>query len=189
MSAAVSHAIKHRKTAKDVFYTPEAVVKNQISLIESKPGDKWFDPFYGKGVYYKNFPTDNKDFTEIAMGKDFFDYCVPADQQNIDIICSNPPYSILDKVFERTVQFQPRVISYLLLHGAMTPKRMQFFTDAGYGLSSIYTTKVYAWYGMAEAYTFTRGHDWSNCKIRFDRIVHRLEDDKPKIETAAAPVS
>jgi hypothetical protein len=169
MSASISHAIKHRASPKDVFYTPPAVVATQISHIAHLPEDKWFDPFYGAGVYHDHFPTENKEWTEIAKGKDFFTY-----EGTPDIICSNPPYSMIDAVLAKSVALKPRVISYLLLHGAMTPKRMEFMKAAGYGLTAIYTCKVFKWYGMAEAYTFTRGAPWDRCAIHYDRIVHRL---------------
>jgi len=187
MSASVSHNIKHRKNPKDVFYTPLAVAKTHIGMINGQKDDVWYDPFFGQGAYYNQFsaPTGRKTWSEIALDRDFFTYSYG----KIDVICSNPPYSMLDEVLARSVAFQPRVISYLLLHGAMTPKRMEYMKKAGYGLTSIYTTKVFKWYGFAEAYTFEKGASWDMCRIVFDRIVHRLEDDKPKIETAAAPVS
>lgn len=169
MTSSISHSIKHRESPKDIFYTPPGVVEAQISHIESLPGDMWLDPFYGEGVYYSHFPTENKEWTEIVKGKDFFVY-----DGKPDIICSNPPYSMIDSVLAHSVALGPRVISYLLLHGAMTPKRMEYMKSAGYGLTAIYTCKVFKWYGMAEAYTFTKGANWSSCKIHYDRTVHRL---------------
>lgn len=172
MASSISHSIKHRTSPKDVFYTPLAVVKEQISHIEYQAEDTWLDPFYGAGVYFNNFPNkENNQWTEIAMGRDFF-----AHEGTPDIICSNPPYSMIDRVLEKSVALRPRIISYLLLHGAMTPKRLQFMSDNGYTLTSIYTCKVFKWYGMAEAYTFTK-HAPNFCKIYWDRIVHRLEDE------------
>jgi hypothetical protein len=170
MTSNISHSIKHRASPKDVFYTPIAVVKTQLTHIKHRPEDNWYDPFYGAGVYYNNFPTENKVWTEIAKGKDFFTF-----EGAPDIICSNPPYSMIDAVLAKSIALKPRIISYLLLHGAMTPKRMESLKVAGYGLTGIYTCKVYSWYGMAEAYTFTKGADWSSCEIHFDRTVHRIE--------------
>ena len=178
MSSSISHSIKHRASPKDVFYTPEAVVRTQISMIPVKDDDVWFDPFYGAGVYFSNFPTESRVWTEIEKGKDFFAY-----EGKVDVICSNPPYSMIDAVLKKSVELGPSVISYLLLHGAMTPKRMEFMKAAGYGLTGIYTCKVFKWYGMAEAYTFTKGAGWDSCKIVYDRIVHRVPEH-PKIETA-----
>ena len=54
-------------------------------------------------------------------------------------------------------------------------KRMELIKARGYGLTSIYTCKVFKWYGMAEAYTFEYGSDWEHCKIIFDRIVHHSD--------------
>jgi len=168
MSSNISHAIKHRTNPKDVFYTPRSVVLTHISHIATLPTDTWYDPFYGEGAYFNEFPTVHKTFTEIALGQDFFEF-----NEEVDVICSNPPYSMIDKVLEKSVALKPRIISYLLLHGAMTPKRMEYLKENGYGLTSIYTCKVFKWYGFAEAYTFTKGAPWNNCAIHYDRIVHR----------------
>jgi hypothetical protein len=132
-------------------------------------GDVWLDPFRGKGIYYDHFPTENREWCEITEDRDFFTY-----EGSPDIICSNPPYSLLDQVFQKSIALEPRIISYLLLHGAMTPRRMEIFNDAGYGLISIHTTKVYKWYGMAETYTFQKGSP-NVASITYDRIVHYTE--------------
>lgn len=183
MSASQSHAIKHRNTAKDVFYTPDAVAKAHIASIRTEHLATdiytpfiWLDPFKGSGAYYNNFPTDaphNKVWCEIADGIDFFNYTFQP-----DVICSNPPYSMIDKVLEKSVALKPKIISYLLLHGSMTPKRIDYMKSAGYGLVGIYTCKVYKWYGMAEAYTFELGAGMDNCRIRYDRTVHRLTKEE-----------
>ena len=172
MNPTTSHAIKHRTEAKDVFYTPLTVVKTHIASIRSLPTDRWLDPFAGKHIYYDNFPAcAAKDYTEISEAKDFFAYTEP-----VDVICSNPPYSILDKVLEHSVALNPRVISYLLLEGKMTPKRLEFMNSKGYALTGMYMCKVFKWYGMAVAYTFTKTGlttATNTPTLIYDRIVHR----------------
>jgi len=181
MSAATSHAIKHRASPKDVFYTPKAlaelhIMRAQRAIIDvcddTREPLHWLDPFYGEGVYYCNFPQrdeDTKDFTEIAHGKDFFTY-TPTKQ--VDVICSNPPYSCLDRVLAKCVELKPKVISLLLLHGAVTPKRMEFMEENGYFPVSIYHAKVFKWYGITEAWTWaTEIHNGTN--IEYDRTVYR----------------
>jgi hypothetical protein len=169
MNSSVSHAIKHRKEAKDVFYTPESVAKTHIASIQEIPGELWYDPFAGKKVYYNNFPSRIRNWAEITDGVDFFDFEIKP-----DIICSNPPYSIIDKVLAHSVALKPRIISYLLLEGKMTPKRMEYMNANGYSLTGIYQCKVYSWYGMAVAYTFTKMDTPTNeVKYIYDRIVHR----------------
>lgn len=167
MRSSTSRSIMHRPVAKDVFYTPAAVAKTHISLLPHSAADLWLDPFRGKGSYYDHFPSENKDWAEIEEDRDFFAY-----EGKPDIICSNPPYSMIDRVLEASVALQPRIISYLLLHGALTPKRLEFLNAAGYGLTGIYITKVYSWYGMTEAYTFERGKE-NMAHVTYDRIVHR----------------
>jgi hypothetical protein len=170
MNSLISHNIKHRTTPKDVFYTPELVVKTHIQSISSQDSDIWLDPFAGKKIYYDNFPTSLKDYCEIEEGTDFFEYTPP---YQIDVICSNPPYSNLDDVLKKSVELNPRVISYLLLEGKMTPKRIEYMNHNGYTLSGMYMCKVYKWYGMAVAYTFTKGVVDNKVDFIFDRIVHK----------------
>jgi hypothetical protein len=172
MTSTISHNIKHRETPKDVFYTPTAVAQKHISIVNqfATKDDLWLDPFKGQGVYYNNFPEGHsKDWSEITEGFNFFDYT-----RHADVICSNPPYSCLDKVIQHSISLKPRIISYLLGHGAMTPRRMKMFNDAGYSLKNMYITKVFKWYGMSEAITFVKQDEVDNlCKIEYDRIVHR----------------
>jgi hypothetical protein len=173
MNPETSHKIKHRTKANDVIYTPLLVAQTHIKSIDSKPEEVWYDPFKGKGVYYNNFPTPNKVWTEISEGKDFFTF-----EGKVDIICSNPPYSCMDEVLKKSVELKPRVISFLLLEGKITPKRMEYMSKAGYGLSGMYMCKVFSWYGMAIAYTFTKGAQ-NEPKVIYDRIVHRDIKDEP----------
>jgi hypothetical protein len=167
MKPFTSHAIKRRATPKDVFYTPTAVALTHIASITSELDDIWYDPFAGRKVYYNNFPGVHKLWSEISEGKDFFTF-----QEPIDIICSNPPYSMIDAVLAKTLELKPRIFSYLLLEGKMTPKRLELINAAGYGMTGMYMCKVFNWYGMAVAYTFTKGSD-NNPKLIYDRIVHR----------------
>jgi hypothetical protein len=173
MTSTISHNIKHRATPKDVFYTPTAVANRHIQIVNqfANKDDLWLDAFKGQGVYYNNFPTEKKEWCEITEGVDFFQRTEKA-----DIICSNPPYSCLDKVIQHSISLNPTIISYLLGHGAMTPRRMKMLNDAGYSLKSMYITKVFKWYGMSEAITFVKQEEVDNlCKIEYDRIVHRAD--------------
>ena len=168
MAPNTANKIQRRESAKDVFYTPDVVAKTHIQQIVAKDNEIWLDPFFGKGVYFNNFQTDKKVWTEIELMRDFFTF-----SGKVDIIVSNPPYSKLDDVFKKSIELKPRVISYLLLHGSMTPKRLEFMKANGYGLVSVYITKVYKWYGMSEAYTFEKDKGYENVVYFWDRIVHR----------------
>ena len=171
MDTTTSHAIKKRVKPNDVFITPLDLVKIQIDMIDHKEGDKRFDPFYGTGNYYNSFPTPYKEFCEIAepYQKDFFT-C----DEKVDVICSNPPYSMIDKVLHKSVSLSPRIISYLIGQGNLTARRIEIMNNYGYGLSKLHMTKVFKWYGMSYIVQFEKGK--GNC-ISFDRSVHRLDED------------
>jgi hypothetical protein len=165
MLSSINHKIKKRDESKDIFYTPLNVVKIHLSLIDFFNNDKWLDPFYGEGIYYNNFPSNNKEWCEILKNKDFFDY-----NNDVDIICSNPPYSIFDKVIEKSIELKPRIISYLININNLTTKRIEIFNNAGYGLKKIHMTKIYKWFGMSYIVVFEKGVQ--NC-ITYDRIIHK----------------
>ena len=163
MSSNISHKIKKRNTANDVFITPLELAKKAIDMIEYENTDIWYDPFKNSGNYYNQYPNDNKLYSEILEDKDFFDF-----NEKIDIICSNPPYSIMDKVIEKSIELKPRVINYLIGVGTLTARRLEMFENAGYGLTQIHMCKVYKWYGMSFIVQFEKD---KQSIISFDRIV------------------
>jgi len=168
MSSKISHDIKHRQEPKDVFITPEELAQKHIERVASisYESDKWLDPFMNTGNYYNNFPTENKDWCEILEKVDFFSYI-----GKVDIICSNPPYSMIDDVLKMSMMLDPRVISYLLLVHHLTTRRIELMEKNGYKIQDIYLTKVYKWYGMSAIVTFVKTDEPSI--ISYDRKVWR----------------
>ena len=55
---------------------PTELAKKHIEMIEYNDNDIWYDPFKNSGNYYNNFPNDNKLWSEILDGKDFFDFSI-----------------------------------------------------------------------------------------------------------------
>lgn len=163
MSANISHKIKKRNTANDIFITPLELAKKAISMIEYKATDIWYDPFKNTGNYYNQYPNDHKLYSEILEGKDFFEF-----EENIDIICSNCPYSIMDNVIKKSIDLKPRVINYLIGVGNLTARRLEMFENAGYGLTKLHMCKVFKWYGMSFIVQFEKDKE---SIMTFDRIV------------------
>ena len=162
-SSLTSHKIKGRETPNDIFITPINLCKKAISMIDYDDKDVWYDPFKNTGNYYNNFPTDKKEWSEILDDKDFFDF-----NGDISIVCSNPPYSILDDVIKKTISLEPRVINYLIGINNLTTRRIEMFNDAGYGLTKLHMCKVWKWYGMSVIIQFEKNKD--NI-ISYDRII------------------
>jgi DNA modification methylase len=163
--------IKNKDKPNDVFYTPITAVNIHLKLVDEyvKENDMIFDPFFGSGRYYNRFLEFNKnnhfDWSEIELGKDFFEY-----NKNVDVIISNPPYSCIDKVFEKSVSLNPHTISYLIGSQNFTPKRVEYMNSKGYFLVKLHYMKIYKWFGHSVICVFSK--NGSNC-ISFDRIVHR----------------
>ena len=173
MLASTSHSIKHREHAKDVFYTPESLVRihlEEVKTVFSK--GIILDSFKGKGAYYKlyneYFPESTFEWCEITDNKDFFTYT-----EKVDAIITNPPYSIIDKVLQKSVDLQPQVISYLIGIGNLTAKRVEFMNSKGYELCLLHITKVFEWYGMSAIATFRKCDGICHNVVMFDRKVHR----------------
>ncbi len=91
----------------DKVCTPLPVAKQIIDLFPIE--GKVLDGFKGKGAFYNQLPeTVEKDWCEIDEGRDFFEY-----HEKVDWIISNPPYSILDEVFEHSFEIADNAV-YLL---------------------------------------------------------------------------
>lgn len=171
MTSTISTHIKKRTKANDVFITPLGLAKKHIDIVmryDRETGLRpWYDPFKNSGSYYNQYPTDNKVYSEILEGKDFFDYNLP-----VDVICSNPPYSMIDRVLEQSVSLQPRIISYLIGVNNLTCKRLEFMEANGYILVNIHMCKVFEWYGMSFIVTWVKDKSAVRC-LDYDRIVWR----------------
>jgi hypothetical protein len=160
-----AHAIKNRKNSNDVFITPLELALLHINLIDYNINDVWLDPFRNSGSYYNQFPTDNKKWCEILDNKDFYDF-----NEKIDIICSNPPYSEINKIINHSIKLNPRVISFLIGIHNLTPKRIEILNNAGYGLYKIHMIKIYKWFGFSVIVVFEKNK--KNC-INYGRKIYR----------------
>lgn len=164
------HSIKKRSKANDVFLTPVKLAKEHINMIPYVEGEIWYDPFKNTGNYYNNFPSPKllSRWSEILQGLDFFEF-----NEKVDVICSNPPYSMIDEVLEKCISLNPRVISLLIGMGNLTTRRMENMNKAGYGLKNMRMLKVQKWYGMSFIVHFEKGAD--DC-FEYDRQVYYNEN-------------
>jgi hypothetical protein len=168
MYSEVSRKIQKRTKSNDVFITPINVAKQQIDMHNIVDGELWLDPCrYNKdGSYYSNFPANvKKDWCEISESKDFFDYDLKP-----DIICQNPPYSIIDKWLSKVIELNPREFSLLIGVANLTTRRIEIIEKAGYGLTKMKMLKIYSWYGMSCIALFEKN---KKSIIEYDRKVYK----------------
>ena len=172
-SSKISHDIKKREKPNDIFMTPPPLVITHIEYIKHliQPTDKILEPFSGSGNYLKKiietWPENEVDNCEITLGKDFLEY-----EKEVDVIISNPPYSIIDDILKKSVELKPRVISYLIALHNLTPRRIEKLNDEGYILHSLKMIKVFKWYGISCIVSFVKDTNQQNC-IDYDRVVYK----------------
>ena len=119
-----------------------------------------------------HFPTEKKEYCEILEGKDFFEY-----KGSPDVICDNPPCSMLDKWFDKVIKINPRVYSTPPGVNNLTARRIEKFERAGFGIKKMKMLKVFEWFGMSYIIVFEKG---AESIIEIDRKVYR--EEKPKTE-------
>jgi len=163
----ISHSIKNRKYPKDIFITPIPLAVKLIGLHKSNENEIWLDPFKNSGNFYNNYPKNvKKEWCEILEDRDFFKY-----DKKIDVISSNPPYSLLDKIFEHTIKICNREFGYLIGWNNLTARRIEKCNSAGFYIRSIEMFKVFKWWGMSCYVIFSNEID--NNIITFNRKVWR----------------
>jgi len=91
------------KTPKDVVYTNDEVAKDIISHFA--PFGFLLDPCKGDGAFYNNFPETEKDYCEIAEGKDFYNW-----HKKVDWVIGNPPYSIFHEFLKHAFSISDNVV-------------------------------------------------------------------------------
>lgn len=134
--------IKKRDKANDVVLTPRRLAKQHIDIVSNflpdnlKSSAVWYDPFrYSEnGSYYSQFPTKNKIWAEIndVPPRDFFEFTEGVD--SVNVICSNPPYSVLEDVMRHSARIKPLIVSYLCSFNNFTARRLHIMEQAGYKL-------------------------------------------------------
>lgn len=167
MKSEICHRIKHEKKGNNKIVTPENLAKNCIEMIKIKKEDILMDGFAGKDkVWYRNFPKENKKiWREIDEKKDFFDY-----KKKVDIILSNPPYDILDSIFEHSCIIAEKGFGYLIGINNLTPRRIENCNKMGFGISKFHLCKVFKYFGMSIFVYFEKG---KKNIIGYDRTVWR----------------
>lgn len=135
-------SIKHRteEEVQDRFYTPEAIVKSMIEMANLTEGEIVLEPCRGDGAIYNAIPDYCESrWCEIDQGRDFFDY---ESAEHIDVIITNPPFSLFKRFIAKCVELKPQKL--VLLFGCLniTSNRIRMLLDAGY----IHTKQHHTWW-------------------------------------------
>jgi len=131
---------KHKHSDRDRIFTPEEIVKRLISKIPSDKNDSWCDACYGEGVFYNNFPTNNKDYYEIDLGKDFL-----LNQKRYDWVVTNIPFSKPKEFIFKMAESCIKGFGILCLSNSMTATRIKKLEEMGLYINSVTTLYIKEW--------------------------------------------
>ena len=142
----------------DFYQTPKELAKRLFEKVEYEKGDSFYEPFRGSGSFYDIMP-EPKYWTEIELGKNFFDYEIRADH-----IITNPPFRIDGKhsiipIMERCFTLANKSVCMLVNHttfNSMTPVTLQRFSEMGWTTSDICLSNVKKCYGRYYFLQFTK---------------------------------
>ncbi len=144
----IAHQIKHRDIPDDEFYTPPALAQQLVSLVEIADGDVLLDAAIGTGAFFGCYPSA----TTNLWTDDFHNFT-----RQVDWIVTNPPYSDIDRWLEHSCQLCRKGFAYLLGIDNLTPRRIEFCEEGGFGISTVHLCKVFRWYGISAFVIWQRG--------------------------------
>jgi len=97
-----------------------------------------------------------------------------------DIIVSNPPFSIIERVLEKCYELRPRMISFLLQMHNITPHRLRRANEMGYFVYDYTLCRVDRWFGISVILTLSR--EINDNVIGFDISKHKMVDVPREVE-------
>jgi hypothetical protein len=98
-----------------------------------------------KGARNCKSRNNDKIYTPIQVAKMMIDMCVINENDNVDVIIGNPPYSLWDKWIDKTIKLKPKKICYIFGYLNFTPYRLKKLYDAGYHINNLILCKI-DWY-------------------------------------------
>jgi len=146
-------------------YTGEELVKYCLSFLDFNKSDFVLDAGAGKNmVWFKNLTVENKDWCELELGKDFFDY-----SQEVDWIVGNPPYKECWEFWQKSFQIARKGVGFLIsinMFNKFTPKRLEEIKQQGFFINKIVVVSCKRWFGRYFFVIFSKQPnkfmEWSN---------------------------
>lgn len=150
--------LKDKSNPNDKKMTPEELSKELIEMTPLMKNDLVFDGFYGKGAFYNQYPSYvKKKWTEVDKrytpnneSRDFFKECdnLIKNKKNVDWVGpTNPPYSKINDIFEKSVKIAKKGIAMLVGIMNISPKRLKLLADNNFGITTYYLCNVRGWFG------------------------------------------
>ena len=116
---------------KDLVMTPEYLAQDIINHFN--PTGKILDPARGEGVFYDNYPTDNKDWCELGENKDFLTY-----SDKVDWIITNPPWSKMQEFLKHGMEIAENIVYLNAINHYTTKRRIREMREYNFGVVEVY---------------------------------------------------
>jgi hypothetical protein len=130
----------------EFHYTPESLVDFCLSKCNFDKSDFILDVGAGKNmVWYNKIGNINKDWCEIELGEDFFNYT-----KQVDWCVGNPPFTSLWEVIEKSCVISNKGFCFLMSSNCwnmFTPKRIKYLIDKGFYFQKTYVVNCKKWFG------------------------------------------
>ena len=121
---------------KDLVMTPPFVAKNIIDHFN--PTGKILDPCRGQGAFYDQYPEYcEKDWCELAEGKNFYDY-----QKKVNWIITNPPWSEIRKFILHGMIVADNIVYLTTINQYTTKARLRDIRDNHFGIKEFHYVKT-----------------------------------------------
>jgi hypothetical protein len=154
-----------KKPNQEFHYTDENLVKYCLGFLKFNDSDFVLDVGAGKNmVWYKNLNVQNKDWCEIELGKDFFDY-----NKEVDWCIGNPPFKFLWDIMQKSFQISRKGVAFLMAIDGInrfTPKRLKWINEQGFYIQKIAVVSCKRWFGRYFFVIFSKQPnkfmEWSN---------------------------
>lgn len=146
-------------------YTSEELAKYCISKMNFDKSDVVLDVGAGENkIWFNNIPTSKKDWCEIELGIDFFDY-----NKEVDWCIGNPPFRELWDIIKKSCDLSNKGFAYLMaIDGInrLTPKRLSYIKEKGFYIQKINVVCCKRWFGRYFFVIFSKQPnkfmEWSN---------------------------
>lgn len=133
---------RRNQPKNDLVTTPDYLASQIVGHFMPQIGvDLWcMDPCAGEGAFERAMCGHGAlrvDSCEKTDGWNFFDHHLHFGDR-FDLICSNPPYSILSDFLEHSFKLADNVVYLIQPPAALFVKRRRLAREAGFGIREIY---------------------------------------------------
>lgn len=121
----MSAAGQAKREAFDFYKTPEGAIKSILARLRVYPDATAFEPCRGKGDITDHLSCDNILYCELEEG---VNYLSGKALPRVDLVLTNPPFSLATEFIDRSFSHCDGVIAYLLrLNFLGSQKRKQWW--------------------------------------------------------------